>query len=146
MPLIERDVVIIGAGTAGLSAERSARAAGTSTLLIDDRFAGTTCATVGCMPSKLLVAAAEAAEAVRQAPTFGIEPGGLTVNGAAVFALVRRERDRFAGSVRRPFDELPEGVMVRATARFTSPTTLSLDNGSSVVARRSSSPPDSRRR
>jgi len=53
------DVAIIGAGTAGLAAERAARKAGAKTLLIDDRFAGTTCATVGCMPSKLLIAAAE---------------------------------------------------------------------------------------
>ncbi len=44
------DVAIIGAGTAGLAAERSARAASASTILIDDAFEGTTCAAVGCMP------------------------------------------------------------------------------------------------
>ena len=93
MPTIERDVAIIGAGTAGLSAERAARAAGASTILIDDRFAGTTCATVGCMPSKLLIAAAEAAEAARRTPVFGIESGGIAIDGAAVMARVRRERD-----------------------------------------------------
>jgi pyruvate/2-oxoglutarate dehydrogenase complex dihydrolipoamide dehydrogenase (E3) component len=58
------DVAIIGAGTAGLAAERTARKAGAKTLLIDDRFAGTTCASVGCMPSKLLIAAADAAYGV----------------------------------------------------------------------------------
>jgi dihydrolipoamide dehydrogenase len=41
------DVAIIGAGTAGLAAERTARKAGAKTLLIDDRFAGTTCARSG---------------------------------------------------------------------------------------------------
>src|SRR5882762_9642850 len=61
------DVAIIGAGTAGLAAERTARNAGAKTLLIDDRFAGTTCASVGCMPSKLLIAAADAAHGVRRA-------------------------------------------------------------------------------
>lgn len=59
----------IGAGNAGLAAERSARHAGASTLLINDRFAGTICATVGCMPSKLLIAAAEA---LRRVPIFAI--------------------------------------------------------------------------
>ena len=54
------DVAVVGAGTAGLAAEHEARKAGASTLLIDPRFAGTTCATVGCMPSKLLIAAADA--------------------------------------------------------------------------------------
>jgi dihydrolipoamide dehydrogenase len=53
------DVAVIGAGTAGLAAERAARKAGAKTLLIDDLFAGTTCASVGCMPSKLLIAAAK---------------------------------------------------------------------------------------
>ena len=47
------DVAIIGAGTTGLAAERSARRNGATTLLIDEGFGGTTCASVGCMPSKL---------------------------------------------------------------------------------------------
>jgi pyruvate/2-oxoglutarate dehydrogenase complex dihydrolipoamide dehydrogenase (E3) component len=63
---ISCDVAIIGAGTAGLAAEQAARETGVKTLLIDDRFAGTTCATVGCMPSKLLLAAANAAHHVRK--------------------------------------------------------------------------------
>ena len=67
------DVAIIGAGTAGLAAERAARKAGAKTLLIDDCFAGTTCASVGCMPSKLLIAAADAAFDARKASMFGIE-------------------------------------------------------------------------
>ena len=65
------DVAIIGAGTAGLGAERAARKTGAKTLLIDDRFPGTTCASVGCMPSKLLIAAADAAYNARKASTFG---------------------------------------------------------------------------
>ena len=66
------DVAILGAGTAGLAAERSARKAGARTLLIDPYFAGTVCATVGCMPSKLLIAAGNAAHGVRLAPEFGV--------------------------------------------------------------------------
>ncbi|SLN59873.1 FAD-dependent oxidoreductase [Roseovarius halotolerans] len=66
------DVAVLGAGTAGLAAERHARRNGARTLLIDPDFAGTTCATVGCMPSKLLIAAAEAADGVRRAGEFGI--------------------------------------------------------------------------
>jgi dihydrolipoamide dehydrogenase len=73
------DVAIVGAGTAGLAAERAARRGGAKTLLIDDRFAGTTCATVGCMPSKLLIAAANAAHNIRKASTFGIWRAALTV-------------------------------------------------------------------
>src|SRR5260370_5497025 len=81
------DVAIIGAGTAGLAAERAARKAGAKTLLIDDRFAGTTCASVGCMPSKLLIAAADAAFDARKASMFGIDATPC-VDGRAVMARV----------------------------------------------------------
>ena len=98
------DVAIIGAGTAGLAAERAARKAGAKTLLVDDRFAGTTCASVGCMPSKLLIAAADAAFNARKASTFGIETK-TSVDGRAVMTRVRKERDRFVAETlpSRPF-------------------------------------------
>ena len=79
------DVAVIGAGTAGLAAERAARKVGAKTILIDDHFAGTTCATVGCMPSKLLIAAAKAAHRVREASIFGIR-ARPTIDGRAVTA------------------------------------------------------------
>src|SRR5690349_10300720 len=103
------DVAIIGAGTAGLSAERAARAAGASTVLIDDSFKGTTCATVGCMPSKLLIAAAEAAHSVRRASTFGVF-ATHRIDGAAVMGRVRRERDAFAAATRQQIAKLPKDV------------------------------------
>lgn len=128
------DVAIIGAGTAGLTAESAARKAGARTLLIDPEFSGTTCATVGCMPSKLLIAAADAAHGVRAAATFGIsaEP---SIDGPAVFARVRDLRDRFAQGVRDRIANLPEGTCLRSRARFTGPTALALDTGEAVEAR-----------
>jgi dihydrolipoamide dehydrogenase len=128
------DVAIIGAGTAGLSAERSARRAGASTLLIDPAFAGTTCATVGCMPSKLLIAAGRAAHGVRQADAFGLE-ASLRIDGPAVLRRVRRERDAFAEATREQIADLPDGVAVKATAQFLSADTLRLDDGRTVTAR-----------
>lgn len=129
------DVAVIGAGTAGLAAERAARRAGASTVLIDDRFSGTTCASVGCMPSKLLIAAAHAAHAVRTAAIFGVTVPAPTIDGAAVMARVRLERDRFVAGTKASFGHLPDGVAVRATARFVDATTLALDDGRKVHAR-----------
>lgn len=129
------DVAVIGAGTAGLSAERAARQAGASTHLIDPAFAGTMCANHGCMPSKLVLAAARAARAVQEAGEFGIRTGSVTVDGPAVMDRVRRYRDDFAASTREVFDSLPSGTCIHARARFTGPTTLSLDNGDTVEAR-----------
>ena len=78
------DVAVIGAGTAGLAAERAARSNGASTFLIDPNFNGTTCATVGCMPSKLLIAASHSAHAAMSSRQFGIEVRDVRIDGKAV--------------------------------------------------------------
>ncbi len=129
------DVAIVGAGTAGLAAERSARKHGATTLLIDDRFAGTTCATVGCMPSKLLIVAGAAVHAARAAAVFGIEIPTVGVDGRAVMARVRAERDAFVAATLASMEQLPAGVRVQATARFLDQNTLALDDGRRVLAR-----------
>jgi dihydrolipoamide dehydrogenase len=129
------DVAVIGAGTAGIAAERAARKAGARTLLIDPEFRGTLCANTGCMPSKLLIAASHAAHAARRAPVFGVHPGDPVIDGPAVMARVRAERDRFVDFTRETFEDLPEGTAVRARARFVGPSELMLDDGRRVQAR-----------
>jgi dihydrolipoamide dehydrogenase len=129
------DVAIIGAGTAGLAAERKARAAGARTLLIDPHFSGTTCASVGCMPSKLLIAAGNAAHHVRAVGKFGIDVGATKVDGPKVMARVQRLRDDFVYGVKKQIADLPDGVTVKASARFASPTELELDDGRVVAAK-----------
>ncbi len=128
------DVAVIGAGTAGLAAERAARANGASTLLIDPNFSGTTCATVGCMPSKLLIAASRAAQSARTSRQFGIEVGDVKIDGKAVMQRVRTERDRFVRLTQESFDEIPDGVRQRGLAKFFDPRTLSLDDGRMIEA------------
>lgn len=112
------DVAVIGAGTAGLGALRAARAHTDRTLLIETGPHGTTCARVGCMPSKLLIAAAEAAHAVVEAPVFGVHAGALRVDGRAVMQRVRRERDRFVGFVLEAVDAIPDAMRLAGHARF----------------------------
>ena len=55
MKKIQVDVAVIGGGTAGLGAYRAAKAHTPSVVLIEGGPYGTTCARVGCMPSKLLI-------------------------------------------------------------------------------------------
>ena len=129
------DVAVIGAGTAGIAAERAARKAGARTLLIDPWFRGTLCANTGCMPSKLLIAAAHAAHAVRHAPVFGVNPGNLAIDGPAVMARVREERDRFVAFTKETFDDLPEGIAVTGRARFEGPGQLVLEDGRRITSR-----------
>ena len=95
MQTLNVDVAVIGAGTAGLAAYRAAKAEGASTMVIEGFQYGTTCARVGCMPSKLLIAAAEAAHGISTASNFGVHLDGIvTINGKEVMARVRRERER----------------------------------------------------
>ena len=93
------DVAVIGAGSAGLPAFRAARKHTENLVLIEGGVYGTTCARVGCMPSKLLIAAAEAAHSVEAAAGFGVHAAKPIINGEEVMRRVRRERDRFVGFV-----------------------------------------------
>ncbi len=128
------DVAVIGAGTAGLVAEKTARDHGASTCLIDEAFAGTTCASVGCMPSKLLIAAADAAQAVRDAAQFGIH-AVPQVDGVAVLRRLRQYRDAFVTGVTDSFARLPTGTCLQGRARFIAPGQLELDDGTRIDAR-----------
>lgn len=120
MKTLRTGVAIIGAGTAGMGAYRAARAEGRQAVLIESGPYGTTCARVGCMPSKLLIAAAEAAHMLTAAPAFGVHPGALRIDGAAVMARVRSERDRFVGFVLDSVDGFPAADKLRGHARFLS--------------------------
>ena len=136
METLTVDVAIIGAGTAGLNARREVEKRGGRPLLIESGPYGTTCARVGCMPSKLLIAAADAAHAIDTGPQFGVRAaGGLAVDGAAVMARVRRERDRFVSFVVKATEAIPEAQRLRGHARFTGPTTLEVDDRVRIEAR-----------
>lgn len=129
------DVAVIGAGTAGLAAYRAARAAGKRAVIIEGGAYGTTCARVGCMPSKLLIAAAEAAHAIERAPGFGVHGGDVRVDGRAVMARVKRERDRFVGFVTKGVDSIPDADRIRGYAWFLDPGTLEVEGGPVIEAR-----------
>ena len=134
-PNLEVDVAVIGAGTAGLAAYRAATAAGKRAVVIEGGAYGTTCARVGCMPSKLLIAAAEAAHAIGRAPGFGVHGGEARVDGRAVMARVKAERDRFVGFVLEGVDNIPEADHVRGYAWFLDPHTLEVEGGPVIRAR-----------
>lgn len=135
MTPIHVDVAIIGSGTAGMAAYLRAKAHTDSVLLIEGGDYGTTCARVGCMPSKLLVAAAEVAHQVRHADRFGVQVNGLAIDGGSVMARVQRERDRFVGFVLETVDDMPQGDRLTAKIHFQDATTLMTEQGQPVCAR-----------
>jgi dihydrolipoamide dehydrogenase len=136
MDALKVDVAVIGAGTAGLNARREVEKRGGRAVMIEGGAYGTTCARVGCMPSKLLIAAADAAHALEHAPTFGVHAGtGRRIDGPAVMQRVQRERDRFVGFVVADTGRIPEDQRLLGHARFTGPTTLVVDERIRVDAR-----------
>lgn len=136
MTPIRVDVAIIGSGTAGMAAYQSARSHSDSVLLIEGGDYGTTCARVGCMPSKLLVAAADVAHQARHADRFGVQVHGVAVDGSAVMARVRRERDRFVDFVLESIDAMPQGDRWTAKVSFQDAHTLITEQGQQIEAAR----------
>ncbi|ARE41507.1 Dihydrolipoamide dehydrogenase [Rhodovulum sp. P5] len=136
MDVITAEVAIIGAGSAGMRAYREVTKVTDNVLLIEGGPYGTTCARVGCMPSKLLIAAAEAAHAGRSADPFGVTFGAPQIDGAAVMKRVREERDRFVGHVVAAVEDWPDRHRIKAMATFRSDHELALDDGRIVRADR----------
>ena len=130
---VQADIAIIGAGTAGLSAYKSAVKSGKRVLMIEGGAYGTTCARVGCMPSKLLIAAAEAAHSAAHTAPFGIHVDGvIRIDGREVMDRVKRERDRFVGFVLEDIENIPAENKLHGYARFESPTVLAVDDHTKV--------------
>ena len=128
MQSLSVDVAVIGAGTAGLVAYRAAKAEGASAAIIEGGAYGTTCARVGCMPSKLLIAAADAAHAMVKCAGFGVHPGGdIRIDGREVMERVRRERDHFVNFALKDIGSIPVRDRIGGHARF-------IDNHTLVVA------------
>jgi dihydrolipoamide dehydrogenase len=94
------DVAVIGAGTAGLVAVSEIAKVTQNFVLIQDGPMGTTCARVGCMPSKALIQTADDFHRRAFLADKGISGAqGLRVDGAAVMRHVRTMRDHFAGGM-----------------------------------------------
>lgn len=133
MKKIDVDVAVIGAGSAGLTAYRSALKCNKKVVLIEGGPYGTTCARVGCMPSKLLIAAAEAAYAVKEASAFGIYPDVESiVDGKKVMERVRSERDRFVGFVLDSVKDMNDESKIRGFAKFVSSNVLHVDDHTQI--------------
>lgn len=126
-------LVILGAGTAGLTALSEARRYTDDVLLINEGHYGTTCARVGCMPSKALLEVAHAYGRRHWLAASGI--GGtenLEADLASIMAHVRDLRDRFIAGPIKTAESLGERNL-QGRARFVDPQTLEI-NGERIHA------------
>ena len=132
--ILKCDVAVIGAGTSGLNAWRAANGRGKRTVIVERGPGGTTCARVGCMPSKLLIAAARAAHEARGAELFGVRVGAVGIDGRAVMARLRAERDHFVASACGSWFAVPADRRIDGEARFVGPTVLQVKGGPRIEA------------
>lgn len=78
--ILKPDICVIGGGSGGLTVAAAAAAFGVSVVLIEKGKMGGDCLNYGCVPSKALIAAAKQAQAIRDAPKFGVSAGDPQVN------------------------------------------------------------------
>lgn len=120
------DLIVIGAGMAGVAAANKCGAAGWRVAIVDALPYGGTCALRGCDPKKILRRGAEIVDAARLLDGKGIDPAGLSINWSDLMAHMRGFTDPVP-------DKMEKGLTgngvetLHGAARFTGPNTLEID-------------------
>ena len=126
------DLLVVGGGTAGIVAAKTAAGFGARVVLVERDRTGGDCLWTGCVPSKSLIAAAAAATAVRRGSAFGITATDVTVDFNQVMQHVREAIAAIA-PVDSPKALSDAGVtVVKGSARFTDEGTVAI--GEHVLA------------
>ncbi len=130
------NLVVVGSGTAGLTAAGGCAAVGGRAALIERHLTGGDCLVAGCVPSKGIISASRVAARIRQADAYGVRvPPGTTVDFPAVMERMRRLRARIspADSVHH-LKELGVDVFL-GQGRFTGPDTVEVNGATLRFAR-----------
>lgn len=126
-PAARYNLVVIGAGTAGLVCAAGAAGLGARVALIERELMGGDCLNVGCVPSKALLSSAHRAAAVRDAASMGVDvAGGHEVDFPRVMERMRKLRAQLSrhDSAQR-FRDLGVDVFL-GQGSFTSPDTMTV--------------------
>ena len=134
----EVEVAIIGAGSAGLYCMGQIKRFTDDYVIIDGGELGTTCARVGCMPSKVMIQVAEDFHRRTIFDREGIEgKEHLSVNIADAMEHVQDLRDTFVDqTLTHSIDMLPEGKLIESNVHFIDANTLETEDGDQISAKR----------
>lgn len=126
------DIIIIGGGNAGFAVSKAAQVAGKSVAFLEKAEFGGTCPNRGCTPKKILVAAAQALDAIDRAGVHGITVGPARLDWAALIA----RKEQMIGGIPGAMLGLAEkrGTVFRGHGRFTGPDTVEV-NGTTLRGR-----------
>jgi pyruvate/2-oxoglutarate dehydrogenase complex dihydrolipoamide dehydrogenase (E3) component len=129
--LRRHDLIVVGAGSGGYAAARTARDVSCDVALVDKGPLGGLCILRGCMPSKTLLASSDALVDAREARALGIGAQGLTVDMPFIAARKRDLVREFADYRIEGIEEFP---LYLGAARFVSPTQLAVGDGTLLEA------------
>ena len=121
------DIIIIGAGTAGISAYKAAIKHTSNILIVNDGPWDTTCARVGCMPSKVLISTTNRMYDIQHANEVGLTVKS-EINTSNVMQHVRNLRDRFTRATLKDIDSWNPKHKVNGQAKFINTNTIEVNN------------------
>jgi pyruvate/2-oxoglutarate dehydrogenase complex dihydrolipoamide dehydrogenase (E3) component len=118
------DAIVVGAGQAGPPLAGRLTAAGHTVAMVERKLIGGTCVNTGCIPTKTLVASAQAAHLARRGADYGVGTGAVSVD----MARVKARKDAIMLGDRRGVEDWLYGMngctVIRGHARFEDPHTL----------------------
>ncbi len=120
------DIIIIGAGTAGISAYKEAVKHTNNILIINDGPWDTTCARVGCMPSKVLISTANRMFDIQNAQEVALDVSA-NINTNQVMQHVQNLRDRFTQATLKDVDQWPTEHKISGKAHFIDAQTVEVN-------------------
>tara|TARA_R110002096_G_scaffold434796_3_gene657883 strand:+ start:637 stop:2040 length:1404 start_codon:yes stop_codon:yes gene_type:complete len=135
------DFVVLGGGSAGYAAARTAVDLGLKTAVIDGAAElGGLCILRGCMPSKTLIESGNRFRTLRRAEEFGLRADNLKAHGSEIIARKRKLIDEFA-SYRQEQLQSGKFELIRGRAKFLNPTKLevTLNDGTTQTVKAATS-------
>ena len=130
----EVDVIVLGSGNAGFAAIGAAHNAGKSAVMVESRDIGGTCPLRGCVPKKVLVAAAECLHQIALAPEHRISVGPATLDWKKLIARKQTFVDGVPDDFRKSLEN--RGIQVaEGPAKFTGPHEVAV-NGQTFVGKK----------
>ena len=135
------DVIVIGGGSAGYAAARTARDAGADVAIVDQGPLGGLCILRGCMPTKAILRSAEVAALLRRAKEFGLSPVSVRADLSAIVDRKDRLVREFADYRIEQLHD-PKFTLYQSRAVFQSPHEIAIGSmvlsaGSVILATRS---------
>ena len=118
------DAIVVGAGQAGPPLVGRLTSAGHTVAMVERKLIGGTCVNTGCIPTKTLVASAEAAHVARRGADFGVDTGAVSVD----MRKVKARKDAIMLGDRKGVEDWLDGMdgctVIRGHASFEDPHTL----------------------